>query len=334
MRIKASNRARLTILSEPMPIGLSFFSVYFRKFVRALKFYLFGQKINYHPTITGHYAVTRSIVHGLQKIGADFNYNPTKISDLADVVLVIAGTRSLRQMIQFKKLHLFKKLFAGPNNVVFSVDENSILASSEIDGLICHSAYTSKLWAMDYPKLANRCYLWPAGVDEEFWTPGLNPSSILIFDKRLQGDDSSRVDLYSEYLRNEGWTVEIILRCGRQGYSPEEYLALLKNSCLMVGFTVGSESQGIAWAEAWSCNVPTLILSNETNTFRGRKFSCSTAPFLCSENGLFFNDLNDFKVQFEYWKKHREQFKPRSWVLENMTDEICAKKIYNQLILP
>ena len=92
-----------------------------------------------------------------------------------------------------------------------------------------------------------------------------------------------------------------------------------------------SESQGIAWAEAWSADVPTLIWKNDANVYRGRRFNCSTAPYLRPENGLFFNDLEDFKRQFAYWGAHREEFTPRDWTLKNMSDEVCASILYKKV---
>ena len=96
----------------------------------------------------------------------------------------------------------------------------------------------------------------------------------------------------------------------------------------MIGFAM-SESQGIAWAEAWSTNVPTLIWRNNEGRFGGKIYASSTAPYLCDINGLFFNDFEDFKLQFHKWEHSRDSFAPREWVLNNMSDEICASKLYS-----
>ena len=134
-----------------------------------------------------------------------------------------------------------------------------------------------------------------------------------------------------EFLLQQNWEVDVIVRCGKQGYTAEDFRRYLQGSALMVGFTVGSESQGIAWAEAWSTNVPTMILENTSNVYQGRRFKCSTAPYLCNENGLFFKDFLDFKNKFNYWEHHRNQFRPRLWTLEHMSDEVCAKLLLNKV---
>lgn len=132
---------------------------------------------------------------------------------------------------------------------------------------------------------------------------------------------------YADYLRGLGWNVQVI-KYGT--FTHIQYLQMLQNSCLMLGFVV-CESQGIAWAEAWSCDVPTLILKKSSNVYQGRLYKNSTAPYLCPQNGLFFDDLEDFKTQFNYWQTHRDQFIPRAWTLANMSDEVCASLLYKKI---
>ena len=114
-------------------------------------------------------------------------------------------------------------------------------------------------------------------------------------------------------------------------FNQHQYLQMLQQSCLMLGFVV-DESQGIAWAEAWSADVPTLLWKNTYNGYQGRCYKTSTAPFLRPQNGLFFDDLEDFKTQFNYWQTNREQFTPRAWTLANMSDEVCADLLYRRVL--
>jgi hypothetical protein len=96
----------------------------------------------------------------------------------------------------------------------------------------------------------------------------------------------------------------------------------------MVGF-VTDESQGIAWAEAWSCDVPILVWNNHTNIYNGRTYHCTPAPYLTKENGLFFDNFDDFVLKFNEWEQGKYQFSPRKWCKDNMSDEACAKKLIN-----
>lgn len=328
------NRPKVTILTDPMPWGRELLHEGMRRIARAVRdTFCSSREYFNHPMYRGHFAVTRSLVEGLQKINASFNYNPRYPWHIADTVIVLAGVRTLRQAIRLKQQGRIKKLFAGPNIVTFSLDYNSIAGSPEIDNYILNSNWTMSLYVDDCPSLWGRCYVWPAGVDTYYWQPDpANVSNrILIFDKRRAEDDPGRVKPYVEYLRSAGWQVDVLVRCGVQGYTQDQYRNLLQGSCLMLGFTVGSESQGLAWAEAWACDVPTLILRNTLNTYEGRKFNCSTAPFLTDATGLFFDDLTHFKIQFDFWQTHREQFYPRAWVFENMSDEVSARLLYRHV---
>jgi hypothetical protein len=324
----------VTILTDPVPDGVDYINEYFVRLLRSIKYFflkknIYGRNLKYR----GHYAVTRSIVEGLKKNGSSFNYNPKKFSELADIVHVVSGSRALKQMLVMKKRGKLKKLYAGPNIAVFSTDYNSILAAPEIDGLVNHCEDACKIWALDNELLLNKCFIWPAGVDTDFWRPNdsLIRDTILVFDKRTSKEDASRTAPILNYLRSKNYSVEIIVRSPVQGYSQNSYLSLLKRSCLLIGFTVGSESQGIAWAEAWSCNVPTLILQNRISVYQGRRFECTTAPYLNKENGLFFDNFDNFKLMFDYWEKNKNQFRPRDWVLKNMSDEVSAKRLFDEL---
>lgn len=280
------------------------------------------------PSFRGHTAVTRSLIEGLKKLHFDFNYNPYSLSQLAENVIVLAGVRTLRQAIRLKQKGNIEKLYAGPNIVTFSPDHNFIIASPEIDCVITPSEWVCDMYLEHAPSLLGRCLAWGAGVDTSYWLPDSETrrDRILIYEKQ----DKERVSLaqpYADYLRGLGWGVDI-LQYG--SFTHGQYRERLRRSCLMIGFS-NSESQGIAWAEAWSTDVPTLIWKNDSNVYQGRRYDCSTAPYLRPENGLFFNDLEDFKRKFAWWDARRQEFTPRGWTLKNMSDEVCASILYKKV---
>lgn len=322
-------KPKLTVLTDPLPIGRDFLPETARRSARVMKYILKERSFASHSRFRGHFAVTRSLVEGLENIGADFNYNPNQLPELADTVVVLAGVRTLRQAIRLKQQGKISRLFAGPNIVHFSTDFDSILASPEVDAAITPSDWVIEHYVQDNPSLQGRIFSWPAGVDTVFWAPKLatKPDHILIFEKQNKGPVGP-VEPYSEYLRGLGWKVDI-LRYG--SFRHQDYCDLLQQSCLMLGF-VRDESQGIAWAEAWATDVPTLLWRNNQNMCQGRLLKVSTAPYLCDQNGLFFDDFEHFKTQFSCWQAQREQFAPRAWVLENMSDEACARQLYNKIM--
>jgi hypothetical protein len=322
---------KITILTLPIPDGPNYFVYKLWLLVRFFKYLLRGKL---PPIYSGHFSVTRSLVEGAKKRGLQVNYNPKKKADVADIVHVIGGIKPLSQMIIWKRKGYIKFLSCGPNIAVRSIEYNSILASKEIDLLVNHSKWACDLWAYDYPELINRTCCWAAGVDTNFWQPFGEKKSknILIFDKRRKEDDPFRINEYVQYLKDLGWEVNILTRSANTRYTLSHFRSLLQNTILMIGFTVGSESQGIAWTEAWAANVPTFILQQEENEYQGLKYNCSTAPFLTQSTGIFFNNFEDFRQKFSQWELGQFSFSPRQWVLNNMSDEICAENLYNILL--
>ena len=322
-------RPKLTILTDPLPIGSDFLPEIARRIARVIKYIFKKRSFASHTRFRGHFAVTRSLFEGLEKIGADFNYNPNQLSKLADTVVVLSGVKTLRQAIRLKQQGKISRLFAGPNIVHFSTDFDSLLASPEVDAVITPCDWVIEHYVQDNPSLQGRIFSWPAGVNAVFWARKLSIKSdrILIFEKQNKGPVGP-IEPYAEYLRGLGWKVDI-LRYGN--FRHQDYCYLLQQSCLMLGF-VTEESQGIAWAEAWAADVPTLLWRNTQQLIHGRLLHVSTAPYLCEQNGLFFDDLEQFKQQFAHWQANRAQFAPRTWVLENMSDEVCARQLYDKVM--
>jgi len=319
----------LTVLTDPISWGRDFWYEQAKSFIKSIK-NLSIQKNNNLNLINyrGHPAVTRSLIEGLKKINASFNYNPA-FPNMSETVVVLSGIRTLKQAIRLKRDGFIKKLIVGPNVVNFASDYNSVLSSTEIDIVLTPSDWVSSLYLLDAPELSSRIFSWPAGVDANYWkrVSIVDREKILIFDKRSIKNSDKRIEPFKNYLITKGWEVNVLERNASISYSREKYLHLLNESCLMIGFTVGHESQGIAWAEAWSCDVPTMIERGELDFQDGRRFACSTAPYLTKQSGIFFDNLDDFKNKFEIWEKNPRIFSPREWVLDNLTDEICASKL-------
>lgn len=320
-----ADRPILTILTDPVPFGRYAATEGIKNVLRRTRNAIRSPLPYAHSSYRGHFAVTRSLVEGLRKIGANANYNPRSLSEVADTVIVLSGIPALRQAVKLKRAGQIRRLLAGPNILVFPSEHDRLIASPEIDVCITPCDWTCQMYIKDCPDLQGRCVPWPAGVDTKYWSPrseAFDRQNVLIYEKQVKGAVGP-VDGYVNILQLRGYDVEVI-QYGQ--YSAQKYLRKLRKAVLMVGFSRG-ESQGLAWAEAWSTDVPTLIWRNEENVYQGRVFACSTAPYLGAQTGLFFDALADFGGGLSYWESHRYQFRPREWVLENMSDEVCATKL-------
>jgi hypothetical protein len=317
-------------MTDPVPTGRYFFSEAFKKTARRIRNQVKPLPGFLRSPYRGHFAVTRSLVEGLKKAGIPAIYNPRKVADVAEVVVVLSGVDALRQAIGFKRAGLIKTLLAGPNLVSFPSQIRDLLCSPAVDVCITPGPLTCAIYTQDCPELTGRCAPWPAGVDTAYWSPAPPPAErrrILIYDKQIHGPTDA-VDAYIALVARKGYHVST-LQYG--SYSKDEYRRLLQESQLLIGFSA-EESQGIAWAEAWSTDVPTLFWYTDRHVFNdprsgGRTFTTSPAPQLTDATGRFFRNIDEFTAVFADWEAGRLRCTPRAWVLENMSDEVCARRL-------
>lgn len=323
------NPHKLTILTDPVPVGLHSITEPLKHAARSLR-----DKITPRPKFMrshyrGHFAVTRSLVEGLRKIGYSFNYNPKRLREIADVVIVLSGVSALRQAIALKRRGLIRKLLAGPNLITFPSDQGGIICSAEVDVCVTPGPLTCDIYTEDCPALDGRCVGWPAGVDTAFWSPqpASRGKSILIYDK-LSPVPADTIAIYVDWIRQKGYETRFI---EYGNYTVGGYLSVLRRSSLMIGFSA-AESQGVSWAEAWSADVPTLMWHKDRNAYNhprsgARIFKSSTAPYLTDSTGAFFRTFDEFADLFSAWEAGETRFNPRQWALDNMSDEVCARRL-------
>ena len=317
----------LTVLTDPIPVGRFRLKETFKRVARPLRDLVKPRPVWLRGTsYRGHFAVTRSLIEGLRKIGASANYNPARVAEVGEAVIVLCGIDALRQAVDWKRQGRIARLLAGPNIFQFPSDHAEVIAGPEVDCCLGPSDWVCRLYESDCPALKGRCVAWPAGIDTGYWRPDPDkrePRGVLIFNKHPNGPARPLVD-YVPVLTRRNYSVSVVTY---GSYSPDEFLSKLRRASLMVGFATVSESQGIAWAEAWSADVPTLLWFHDHYTNRGRIFSSSTAPYLCDSTGMFFASVAEFEDSLVRWEKSRESFHPRQWVLDNMSDEVCARQL-------
>ncbi|MCX5921938.1 MAG: hypothetical protein NTX86_01260 [Candidatus Dependentiae bacterium] len=274
---------------------------------------------------TGHYAVTRSLLEGLHKIGVPFKYNPRRIEDVTETVYVLSDINALYQAIDLKRAKKIKKLLAGPCIMVRSNEFNRVLASPEIDTYIVNSEWTYKGYIEDEPSLENRLKIWYVGVDVDYWQP-MNSRHV---------EKTNNVLVYWK-TESEGFCQQVedtLRRCNfnpmriRYGsYSKEQYKQVLTEVDFAV-FISRSESQGIALAEAWSMDIPTLVWDPQEPFVVCNKlfWPISAAPYLNKSVGISWKNMTEFEETLSAIRTQLEQFSPRDWVSKNMSDEVSAQ---------
>ena len=317
------SRGTITIMTDPTPTSSQYYAELVKAGIRPVIRKLDGKPPLKKPKYGGHYAVTRSLIDGLQKAGIPFIYNPPKLFDCTERVIVLSGLLTLKQAIALRKKGIIKKLAAGPNLVVLPSDSPELIRSEYIDRCIVNSDWVRNLYVADMPELEPKLIVWPAGVDEKAWDPAgtpKNPRSLLFYSKTPAGN------LFRDCLQiaeAAGFVVSVI---EYGSYTPAQFKTSLDANSMMVYFSA-TESQGIALAEAWSMNVPTITWNPGIFQLKGHTVVSSSAPYLTEETGVFFRDAPDFGRVIDKLAADSFAFDPRKWILSHQTDELSARHL-------
>lgn len=319
----------LTVLTDPIPETV--FSTYFVK--RLIAF--IKEKIRFWGMrrYGGHYGVTRSLIQGLQRTNAYYNYNPLLRSNLHKNVVVLSNLEALKQAIRLKQQGYIKKLLAGPNLVILPSDASELIGAPQIDLSIVNSVWTRDMYASNLPVIAPRLTIWPAGIDETFWKPQKNTKEKLLLFYYKTGP-KTLYEHTKKISEQAGFTIKEI---SYGSYTKEHYRSLLDQAQALVIFSE-SESQGLALFEAWSMNVPTFVW-NQGYSLVGKHtktFPTSAAPYLSEQTGTMFQTEADFINVIHAFQSmgqgnQRYPYHPRLWILNHGTDTHAAEHLMELL---
>lgn len=230
-----------------------------------------------------------------------------------------------------KKLSLLKeetKLIVGPN--LYALPRN-----------IPQSIFIEKYphimpapWVVDFWKhFWYRGILdsWPVWIDTEQFTPSSEEKTkVVIYFKQRREEDLEQVQKILD-------TQKINYICIRYGSYSESLFQEALRSAKYVIWIGGSESQGIAFAEILSCNIPILvwdISSLRQSIFPGASFIEDELDYLWVTSAPYFDDSCGIRIfhaselpysigKMEVWYS---QFSPREYVLRNLSLDGQAKK--------
>lgn len=278
----------------------------------------FAWRDPYPEPLGGHYGVTRSLVAGLRQIGARFAYSPELKNTTARIAIVLSGNSDLKSAIEWRQRGGCQLLLAGPNVVELPRDSDGILLSAGIDKIVVASDKVRLQYERIAPELNGRIWVWPAGVDENYWKPRGRRvrDTVLIYNKRMP-ELALRLE---KMMRERGYRCDTITYGGHRNnkYRPYEFRAALDRARLCIFLSL-DEPQGLAASEAWSMDVPTFA-------FRAPRYEkIETLPYMSSATGVYWSSESEIAALVADYSA--ERFQPRKWVIEHMTDVVCAKKL-------
>lgn len=274
----------------------------------------------------GHFALVRSVVEGLRAIGAEFTFNPGRVAEVGGVVYAPAN-EALTQAIAWKTSGRIQRLVAGPTNAFNPHECDDLILHSAIDRLIVASDWVRDLYRQEVPELADKLRVAPAGIDPEYWRPRprAGAGGVLVYQKDV---DEATIAAVCRHVTDAGLAPRVF-RYGQ--YLREEFKAAL-DQCSLAIFLSTFETQGLALAETWAMDVPTLVWDPQEETeWRGFRFRAgSSAPYLTPTTGQTWKTIPELAALLAAGRD-RARFAPRAWVLDHMTDAVCARALYRVL---
>ncbi|MEO5910954.1 MAG: hypothetical protein ABIP95_08700 [Pelobium sp.] len=194
------------------------------------------------------------------------------------------------------------------------------------------------------PYYGNQVEAWPVGIDTEKWNEKIKNQELstdfLIYDKvRWEHDfyEKGLINPIINILQKHQMNYENI----RYGYYNHQELTEKLSRCKAVIFLCEHETQGLAYQQILATGTPILAWDRggfwQDPAYYPTKVKyepVSSVPYWDERCGLKFKNELDFELNLIAFTKKLKLFKPRDYVLENLTLEKCANwyvNIYKKL---
>lgn len=270
--------------------------------------------IFYEYDLNGPGKVVRNLSMGLKLIDVKFSSNDTK-SKYPN--LILQDHKSLYT-------NKVKNSIIGPNVCTLPID-NQVVMKQEYNKIIVPSDWVKKKYMRWIPE--NKIEVWPVGIDTDYFHDTSNEEKnvdCLIYFKRR---DKSDLNLVINFLLTKSLTYAIV---EYGSYDEKIFKETISNS--KFGFVINkSESQGIAIQEMMSSNLPLLVWDIEYWSDRGDEYKVpsTSIPYWDETCGVSFKNIEDLENKFNFFMENLNNFKPREYILQNLTLRGQAKKILN-----
>ena len=274
--------------------------------------------------------VALELMRGLDKLNIPYRYNDYKYAKRnPDKLIGVIGKPHLLFEKKFKNPILFGAgIFSHPLDCINFFEKYPNVKKMLVPGD----------WMKDMfkPYYGNKVMTWPVGIDTEKWHPQLKAHDLttdfLIYDKVRWQHDYFQKELISPIistLKANGLTFDTIQYGSYNHQELTEKIAKAK----AVIFLCEHETQGLAYQQMLATGTPVLAWDRggfwqDPNYYPDRvKYEpVSSVPYWDENCGLKFKDKTDFPSVLKKFllKQNKNEFDPRSFILKNLTLEICA----------
>ncbi len=206
----------------------------------------------------------------------------------------------------------------GPNMFTLPLDIGLSFWENKTRKLVTPATWTTELYKKQLEGFVapHIIHTWAVGIDTEKFVPSKEEptNDCLIYFKN--GSTETKENL-KNVLDEKGLSYEEI---EYGSYNENDLINTAHKSKFCVTIT-STESQGIAYQEILSMNVPCYVVDKTTWNDRS-PFVCpaSSAPYFDGRCGMKCSDLSAFDTFLNYMGT----YKPRDYILDNLTLEKCA----------
>ncbi len=221
-----------------------------------------------------------------------------------------------------------KKFIFGPHFSVFpDWKVNCIKNKNSI--YIQPSTWALNAWKINPLSENLHLEVLPFGVDTDRFSPDQTTvkTEVILYTKRREDWE---LGFIIHYLNQHN--IQYHLFNYQHRYDENHYLNILKRSkyAIILG---QHESQGFAYQEAMSCNVPLFVWSVKSmNQEKGAGYDdiyAETVGYFDERCGEIIYTKDEFENKFNQFLEgiNQNKYKPREYILENLSREICERRM-------
>jgi hypothetical protein len=300
---------------------------YFRKIAKSI--------LNIKKIPSGVDKVFINLCLGLDELGVEYRLNsPFKKIQFGDYVGVLGRGKKCLQ--GYKQQN---RITAGIGLMTHPSEWPTLCEDYPVSKYLQHSNWANDVYK---PYFGDRCKVWPVGINTTEWSPqcqrGMQKTDFLIYDK-IRWNRENYIKTLKKPIIHILSKKNLSFKEIQYGkYTPMEFKKMLY-SCKAMIFLSEHESQGIAYQECLSCDLPILAWDQgwclDPNRFiwGQEHIPASSVPYFDKRCGEKFKCIKDFQENLEIflYNLNTKIYQPRCFILENLTLEKCAKNFIKQL---
>lgn len=281
------------------------------------------------PHAGGHRRVFLNLCAGLDRIGIRYRVNDYRHAERnpAELVCIIGQCHVLDQADWKNPILFGAAVFSHPS------DDPHLFERLPVKKILLPGAWMKEMWQ---PYWDDAVAVWPVGIDTDRWQnsdAAAKRVDVLLYDK-VRWDRERYESILIEPIRRKLRETGRSFREIRYGYYREDEFRMALAECRTMIFLCEHETQGIAYLQALSCNVPVLAWDRggywqDPAYFPHRvNFQPVTSvPYWDGRCGQTFESIEQFDDAWDrFWHEFRlGRFCPRNYILENLTLEKGAQ---------